>query len=39
MCKPWKHQGTKKSLAAQPWQERKARLAEKEQVDEARDRP
>lgn len=31
MCKPHKHQGFKGSLQHQTWQERRARVSEKEQ--------
>jgi hypothetical protein len=34
LCKPHKRNGTKGTLEAQTWQERKARLAEQEQKED-----
>jgi hypothetical protein len=36
MCKPWKKNGVKGGEKAQTWQERKARISEREQVSEAK---
>lgn len=37
-CKSWKHQSAKDCLESQTWQERRARVSEREQRDELKDR-